>query len=81
MSKKTIEAIAQGLLPSNSHDNPAFPNYTDNDIWIAGFKAGFKEFLEEFETFYVLNQIEIHRNPEDELESFINDMNNFLNNG
>ena len=35
-----LEKIADHFCPSDSNDEPSFPNATDSDIWKAGFEKG-----------------------------------------
>ena len=36
-----IEKLARKLAPKDTPEEPAFPNHTDTDIWVSGFKEGF----------------------------------------
>lgn len=40
MNIKQIEEIALKYAPADSMENPAYPNHTDTDIYVAGFVAG-----------------------------------------
>lgn len=37
-----LEQEAMRLAPADSQENPAYPNFTDTDIWVAGFVEGVK---------------------------------------
>lgn len=41
----TIEELALQLAPKDTPEDPAYPNHSDTDIWVAGFKAAF-EFIQ-----------------------------------
>ncbi len=41
MSISEIEKIAIKAAPIDSQNYPAFPNFTDTDIWINGFTDGY----------------------------------------
>jgi hypothetical protein len=34
--------VLQHLAPEDTQENPAFPNHTDIDIWLVGFKGGYE---------------------------------------
>lgn len=36
----TLEEIAFNNAPKDTIDEPAYPNHTDTDIYVAGFKSG-----------------------------------------
>jgi hypothetical protein len=43
MERNEIEKLAFELAPSDIHEDPAYPNHTDTDIWVNGFIAGYQE--------------------------------------
>ena len=48
MTKEFEQWIMEHLAPTDAPDDPAFPNHTDRDIWLVGFKAGFEYCFEEY---------------------------------
>ncbi len=44
MSDKEIEEMGYRFAPKDDPEDPAFPNHTDTDIFVAGFKEGFLKF-------------------------------------
>ena len=42
MSISKLEQLAWVMCPEDSQEDPAFPNHTDRDIWVNGFKIGFE---------------------------------------
>jgi len=41
----TIEEMAYKLCPKDTPDNPAFPNFTDADIWVNGFIEAYPQWI------------------------------------
>ena len=51
MERKKLYGIAYKNCPSDSPDDPAFPNHTDSDIWANGFVQGIEYVLNISESF------------------------------
>jgi hypothetical protein len=66
MERNEIEKLAFKLAPPDTHEDPAYPNCTDTDIWVNGFVAGYqekeKEEKELIKLFNLANSI-LHEHP------------------
>jgi len=56
---ETAEQAAKKLAPVDDQDNPAYPNHTDTDIFISGFKEGAKWQQEQQSETFTLADMEI----------------------
>jgi len=52
LSRKEIEQIAKVQAPKDSQEDPAYPNHTDTDIYVAGFRDGFEYIMDIAEKHY-----------------------------
>ena len=43
MERKEIEKLAFKLAPQDSMEDPAYPNFSDTDIFVYGFVVGYQE--------------------------------------
>ena len=81
ITKEFEQWVMQNLAPKHSQENPAFPNYTDLDIWLEGFKMGF-EYAAYKELDKIYGQIEKYNNQIEKLskkESVENQILEFAN--